>query len=233
MGTEKKLVVYYRLCSIKSTNPSPIYQDNKFELNKLCFKSFVEAFKDIKPKVVVLADYCGFEEADMIDELCPFEYEFKPTKLGINETCLLQYELASKQPEDLILFLECDYLWNPNADVRQYISAIEKLGLVSPYDHLNYYLDKNAHSNTCQIELVDNHHFRTVETCTMTFGLRKDVLVDNIDIFNKYGYLDHDVWYDLRQFSSQELYVPIPTFATHMVIDYLSPTVKWGELYDF
>lgn len=225
------MIVYYRLCSIASTNPSPIFQENKFELNKACFKSFVEAFKDIKPKVVVLADYCDYLEAEMIEELCPFEYKYIPTKIGINETCLLQYKMASEQNDEVILFLECDYWWNPSLDVNKYISGIKELGLVSPYNHLNYYKDRKQHSNICQIELVDDHIFRSVETCTMTFGLRKDILIKYLDIFNKYGYLDHFVWLDIAE-KGQKLFVPIPTYATHSVVDYLAPQVNWYNIFN-
>lgn len=224
------MLVIIRLCSIPSTNPSPVYQNSKYELNRACFKSFVEAFKDIKPKVVVLADYCDYLEADMVEELCPFEYKYIPTKIGINETCIKQYKLASEQEEEIILFLECDYWWNPDFDIKKYISGIKELGLVSPYNHLNYYKDREQHSNICQIELVDDHIFRSVETCTMTFGLRKDILIKYLDVFNKYGYLDHDVWLDIAK-DGQKLFVPIPTFATHSVIDYLAPQVNWNEIW--
>lgn len=224
------MVVYYRLCSIPSTNPSPIYQEDKFKLNELCLRSFVKAFKDVKPKVVVLGDYCDYLEGEMLERELPFEYVYKPTKIGINETCLLQYDLASKQDDEVILFLECDYMWNPDLDVRKYIDGIKTLGLCSPYDHRNYYLDRNSHSNICQIELVSDYHFRSTETCTMTFGLRKDVFMDNLEIFKKYGYLDHDVWLDIAA-KGQKLFCPIPSFATHMVRDFLAPSVDWGKIW--
>jgi hypothetical protein len=224
------MIVYYRLCSIASTNPSPVFQEDKFKLNELCLRSFVKAFADIKPKVVVLGDYCDYLEGEMLERELPFEYVYKPTKIGINETCLLQYDLASKQDDELILFLECDYMWNPDLDVKKYLEGIKKLGLVSPYDHLNYYLDREAHSNMCQIELVDDHHFRSTETCTMTFGLRRDVFMDNLEIFKKYGYLDHDVWLDIAK-KGQKLFCPIPSFATHMVRDFLAPSVDWKKLW--
>lgn len=224
------LITYYRITSIPSTNPSPIYQEDKDKLNELCLKSFVSAFKEVKPKTIFICDHCSEDTLEMIYNVCPFEKEVMVTHLGINETCLLQYKLASKQDEEIILFLECDYWWNTALDVNKYISGIKELGLVSPYNHLNYYKDKEAHSNICQIELVDDHIFRSVETCTMTFGLRKDILIKYLDIFNKYGYLDHFVWLDIAK-EGQKLFCPIPTFATHSVIDYLAPQVKWENIF--
>lgn len=220
------MIVYYRLCSIPSTNPSPILQEDKFQLNKLCLDSFVRAFRKVNPEVVFLGDFCGAREEEMIQQSCPFKYTFIPTAIGINETCLMQYDMALKQEDDIILFLECDYYWNPQADVSKLVDAIKTLGLVSPYDHPNFYRDKSMHSNFCQIELVSDYHFRSTERNTMTFGLRKPVLEQNIDLFREFGYLDNGQWLGLAG-RGQKLFVPIPSMATHMVVDNLAPSVDW------
>jgi len=224
------VTVFYRLCSIPSSNPSPVFNDDKYQLNRLCLKSFVEAFRDIKPKVIILGDYCDYLESEMLEELLPFEYEYHPTKIGINATCLKQYEMATKVDSEVLIMLECDYLFNPAVDVSKWISGIKELGIVSPYNHLNYYKDRQQHSNICQIELVDDHIFRTTETCTMTFGVRKDIFMEHLDIFNRYGYLDHDVWIDLAK-EGHKLFVPIPTVATHCESRFLAPQVDWLKIY--
>lgn len=225
------VVVFIRLCSIPSTNPSPVFQESKFELNKLCIKSFAKAFKDIKPYVIVLGDYCDYLESEMLEEVMPFEYEYIPTKIGINATCLKQYEMASKREEEVLIYLECDYLFNPQVDVQKWISGIKELGIVSPYNHLNYYKDRQQHSNICQIELVDDHIFRSTETATMTFGVRRDIFMENIDLFNLYGYLDHDIWLDLAK-KGHKLFVPIPTIATHCESRYMAPQVDWPTVWN-
>lgn len=224
------MLVIYRLCSIPSTNPSPILQEDKFALNRLCLKSFVNAFKNVEPEVIFLGDFCGDREKEMIDEVCPFKHTFIPTQVGISETCLLQYKMALEQPDNLLFFLECDYLWNPDVDVKKFIEAVETLGVVSPYDHPNFYRERNIHSNQCEIELVADHHFRSVERNTMTFGIRKDILENNIDLFNEFGYLDHGQWLGLAKMG-QLLYVPIPSMATHLVVDNLAPSVDWEVIW--
>lgn len=229
MGNE--IIVYIRLCSIPSTNPAPVFQESKFQLNKLCMKSFAKAFKDINPYVVVLGDYCDYLEAEMLEETIPFKYEYIPTKIGINATCLKQYEMASKREEEVIIFLEADYLWADDFDVTKFISGIKELGLVSPYNHPNYYQDKEQHSEICEIHRVNNHHFRSVETCTMTFGLRRDVLLKYFDIFNHYGYLDHFVWIDIAK-EGQKLFVPVPTFATHMCTAFMAVEYNWKKIWE-
>lgn len=222
------MIVYYRMCGIPSTNPSPILQEDKFKLNELCLKSFITAYASVKPKIVFLCDYCGDEYHELI-ETVPFNTESHFTSIGINHTCLMQYDLARKQ-DDLILFQECDYLYRPNTG-EQMVEAIESLGIVSPYNHLNFYLDKTIHSSEATLKLVGNQIYRSVERNTMTFGLRPDILRDHFDIFEKYGYLDNDVWRDLGD-QGHPLFVPIPSIATHMVKDYLAPQVDWSQIWN-
>lgn len=218
------MLAIYRMCGIASTNPSPIFQENKFDLNKLCLKSFEEAYKEIKPKTIFLCDHCDSEYTKLIDDLVPFEHEIIFTNIGINETMLKAYDIASSQDDD-ILFQECDYLYLPGAG-EKLVEGLNALGLVSPYDHRNFYIDRLLHSNYAMIELIGDTHWRTTERNTMTFAVRNKIFKDNLDIFNRYGYLDGNVWYDLLA-KLQPLWVPIPALATHMVKDFLAPGIDW------
>lgn len=220
--------VIYRLTGISSTNPSPIYQDNKLALNRLCLKSFVEGFRDIEPEMIFLVDNAGEEHCQMIDDVVPFTYEIHRTQLGINATMVRSYEIAA-QMDDFVLFQECDYLYRPGVG-KLFLNALENLALVSPYDHKNFYLDKNIHSDNVRIKIVGNHHFRTTERNTMTWGTHSSIVKENLDFLIKYGYLDVDVWRDF-QFSGYPLWVPIPSMATHMVTDYLAPGVDWEAVW--
>ncbi|MCK9355132.1 MAG: hypothetical protein M0P59_13390 [Gallionella sp.] len=203
--------------------------EDKFELNKLCLKSFVEAFKHIQPEVVFLADFCGAREEEMIQQVVPFKYSFIPTNIGINETCLLQYEMANKTEHDIILFQECDYLYRPETG-KTVLEGIQSLGLVSPYDNLNFYLDPSIHSEDVKLKLVGDQHWRSVERVTMTFGIKSIIFKENYETFKKYGYLDNDVWHTLRA-NGHQMWTPIPSLATHMVKDFMAPGIKWEELW--
>jgi len=214
------------MCGIPSTNPSPVYQEDKFMLNKICLKSFREAFRDIDPKVIFLCDFCEPMYENLIKDIIPFEHEIHFTEIGINETMLKAYDIAYNQDDD-ILFQECDYIYRENIG-KEFVKGLDELGLVSPYDHLNFYMDHKLHSNQVIIDLVGNTHWRSTERNTMTFAVKNKIFKDNYAIFKKYGYLDADVWYDLKS-AGQELYVPIPSLATHMVKDYLAPGIKWED----
>ena len=223
------MIVYYRITNIPSTNPSPIYQEDKKKLNELCLKSFVEAFKQVKPKMIFLADFCDGSYNEMIHRIVPFEHEIYHFDLGINGTALKQWEMAKDQDDD-ILFQECDYIWQPNKG-KEFIEGLNRLGLVSPYDHLNFYMDRKLHSNQVMLELVGDTHWRSTERNTLTFGIKNQIFKINYDIFKKYGYLDADTWYELLA-RGNPLWVPIPSFATHMVRDWLAPSVSWKSIWE-
>lgn len=220
--------VIYRITGISSSNPSPIYWDNKLELNRVCLKSFVAGFNDIKPEVIFLLDNAGAEHEQMIDDTCTFDYEIHRSNMGINETMIRSYEIAA-QMDDFVLFEECDYLYRPKIG-KLFYNALQNLSLVSPYDHRNFYLDKSIHSDTVRLKLVNNHHFRTTERNTMTWGTHASIVKENLDFLIKHGYLDVGVWEDFR-FAGYPLWVPIPSMATHMITDYLAPGENWEALW--
>ena len=221
------LNVFYRITDIPSTNPSPWRQDNKRELNRVCLKSFIEAFRDINPEIFFIADHCDRSLNKML-KMVPFNYEVEYTELGINGTMLKSYELASKE-KDFVLFQECDYLYRPDIG-KNYLRALKELDIVSPYDHRNFYIDRSIHSPTCDVQVISDHHFRSTERNTMTWATHSDIVRENLGVLTKYGYLDDEVWKELL-IAGHQLWVPIPSFATHCVKGYLSPAVSWGNLW--
>lgn len=223
--------VYYRMCDIASTNPSPILQENKFKLNEMCLRSFVRAYRDVRPFVVFLCDYCPRSEyAKMIDEVCPFDKDIIFSEMGINGTAVEQFTRAEMDDDELILFQECDYFYREGIG-KDMEDGIKELGLVSPYDHRNFYIDKAIHSDTVELQLINDVHWRSTERNTMTFGVRGDVFREHAHLFKHYGYLDDQIWYDLWMFGIK-MFVPIPSFATHCVTDYLAPSVDWSYLWN-
>ncbi len=221
------MTIIYRMCGIASSNPSPIYQDEKYKLNELCLKSVITSFSDVSPKFIFLFDKCGVEYHSLLKDF-PYEYEIEDANLGINGTMLRAYEIAAEL-EDYVVFQECDYLYN-GVIGKKYLKAMKELGIVSPYDHPNFYHAREYHKEECRIKLVDNHHFRTCERNTMTWGCHTNIIKKHRDIFDKHGYLDGQVWYDLKA-QGFDLWTPIPTFATHMVASCLSPGIDWKELW--
>lgn len=222
--------IFYRLTSIPSTNPPPIHADNKDRLNMTCLISFVEAYEDINPSVVFLCDHCPKRYEAMIETLVPFQKEIVFTELGINGTAYKQFEMAEKVDDDEILFQECDYIYKPKIG-KKMVEAIQNLDLVSPYDHLNFYKDHSIHSEIVVLKLINDTHYRSTERNTLTFGIKTSVYKKHSNIYKKWGYLDDGNWAEMRQ-EGHMLFVPIPSFATHMVADWMAPSVDWSKLYE-
>ena len=213
------------MCGIASSNPSPIYQEDKFRLNELCLKSFINAFSDVKPEVTFLLDKCDEAYLNLL-KIVPFKYTVEEANLGINGTMLLAYDIASEL-EDYVVFQECDYLYH-RVIGKTYLAAMKELGIVSPYDHPNFYHLRKYHREECRIKIVDNHHFRTAERNTMTWGCHSSIVKQHRQLLDRHGYLDGPVWDEL-QTEGLNLWVPIPAFATHMVRDCLSPGIDWKD----
>lgn len=218
------IVVYYRITSIPSTNPSPVLQENKDALNELCLKSFISAFKQIEPYTVFICDHCSDDTMEMIERVYPFKKKILYTKLGQNGTSLKQYELAREQDAD-IYFAESDYIYREDSGI-ELLNGLQELNLVSPYDHPDHY-----HTDYVpKLRLINNHHWRSAENNTMTWAVTNKLFKDHYDIFYKYGYLDKEVWSDLQK-EGHELFVPIPSIATHMVTSCLAPAVDFEQIW--
>jgi len=216
-----EMIVYYRMCDVKSglSKKSPIHPDNNYELAKMCLKSFVDVYKLVKPHVVFICDHCPLTYDKMIREVVPFDHTITHTAMGINETCLYQYRLYEQSKEDVVMFLEYDYLW-ANVLIPEDIQA---LGLVTPYDHPDKYPTDNA-----QIIIVNNKHYRSTVSTTATFATTRKLFMKHKDILYKHGYIDHARWLEI----TDTLYSPIPSCATHMVRDYMAPRIAWHDIAD-
>lgn len=207
------MIVYYRITDNPSTNPPPIFEDDKPRLNKICLKSFIKAYENIDYNIYFICDYCRPETIEMIKSLCP-EGEIVQMAAGINETCVEQYRLYEKSEEPTVLFLECDYYHLKPITEKM----IRELEVVSPYDHP----DKYETEREGQYKIADNQYFKYTASTTATFACTSEYFNKNKIVLYKHGYIDHERWVELGG-----LWTPIPTMATHMVTSYLPPNIEW------
>lgn len=226
------MIVVYRITSIPSSNPLPEFSSsNKDVVSANCLESFLQFFESVHPKIIFLADHCSAVMVTIITGLCEmygYEFEIRLSGVGINETMLESYKIASEQ-DDYVLFQECDYLYNGKMG-GHFLAALKELPLLSPYDHPNFYQNKELHSETCTIKLIKDVHYRSTERNTMTWACHSQLVKENYDTLRKYGYLDEQVWHDLKA-QGHSLYVPLPSFATHMVRDWLAPSTNWQKIW--
>jgi hypothetical protein len=222
-----KLKVIYRMSDISSTNASPIYWDNKFALNKLCLRSFVEAFKDVRPEVIMICDRCPDFYETFVKQYVPFPMTIEFTNSGVRENAVHQYDYVTD--DDYYLFQECDYLYLPDTG-KKMIEACDVFDYISPYDHPDKYKEGMIPKEH-EIILLGNQHWRSTDSTTSTFMGRGDMVRKNLDLFKQWGWEDHKRWLDFGS-KGFKLWTPIPSIATHMVEDYMAPSINWKSLWE-
>jgi hypothetical protein len=209
------MIVIYRLCDIPSTNPSPLFQNDKVALNKYCLNMFLKAFKDVDMSIVFLCDHTG-DYDDYLSSVVKHEFRTEYSKQDINYTYLRSIDIA-KESNDDVLFQECDYLYKEGAG-KEMLEAVKNFGFISPYDHPDKYP-----SDGVKIRLFNGRHWRNAPSTTMTYMATKENIKNHSDLLSKHGYLDHQMWVELTHKTGKELWTPIPALATHMVKAHISP----------
>lgn len=214
------ITVVYRLCDIPSTNPPPIYKNDKRRLNELCLRKFIEAFDGVDYQIHYLCDHT--DNYDELLKITPVPYKTEYSNEGINYTYMRSLELGLEYETDM-LFQECDYYYLRGTG-QSVVNAIHKFGFMSPYDHPDKY------PGDAKMRLFDGRHWRSAISTTMTYGVRKDKLKEHYETLTRHGYLDHQMWVELGA-RGETLWTPIPTIATHMVEDYLAPNIDWKTIF--
>jgi hypothetical protein len=189
-------------------------------------RSFVEAFADVKPKIFFLLDSCGLEYDEMIKKEMKWDYEIEHLSCNNqNASYLIQLDRA-KDLDDYVLFQEDDYVYLKGAG-KKIQEAVKVLEFINPYDHLEFYtINKEFHQPPFDIKLVENHHWRTIDFNTMTYGCHSGKLTAYWEPLHKYGFWDKDTWTEMTK-AGTKLWCPIPSLATHMHSNFLSPGIDW------
>jgi len=219
-------MIYYRMSSVLSVNKPPIFEDNRFKIAKTCFKTFVGAFKDVKPKIHFIFDNCGKEFLEMVQELCPFKFTYEFAQYGNYNSCLKQYNLAQENKDDVFLFIEDDYIWKEGVG-KYFIEAVKELGIASPYDNPDFYISEPFVSRKESIKLINNWHWRTIQSSPMTFGMTREKFIANRRILDYHGPNSSVLFAEIPD----KIWCPIPSFATHFVKTLMAPSVDWSKYY--
>jgi hypothetical protein len=192
----------------------------------MCLKSFVEAFEEVKPDVHFLLDNCGEEWDKMVKGIGTIEH----INSNQNDSYLYQLDLA-KDVNDYVLFQEDDYVYLQGAG-KKLLDAMKVLEFVNPYDHLEFYTRTSEfHKPPFDIKLVGEQHWRTIDFNTMTWGSHSERINHYWDTLHKRGFWDRDTW-ELMAKEGAKLWSPIPSLATHMHKDFLSPGIQWEEVFN-
>lgn len=198
-----------------------------------CFQNLISIFQEATIHII----FDGDIKNHFLTEFDLSLFKVQETKVGSGAASFIysiEYALNVAEENDLIYFVEDDYLHMPKA-MKILIEgmSINKNGYISLYDHKDKYFLPEYHNLTSQIFVTDSCHWRTTPSTTDTFCISKQVLQKYKDIFIKWSTgvncsMDHKRCIDLWN-NGVPLITSIPGFATHCESEYLSPTLDWSK----
>jgi hypothetical protein len=154
---------------------------------------------------------------------------------------VFNYALTTFKSEDVVYFLEDDYLHLPNsATIMEEGMAIADY--VSLYDHADKYIPASKGGNPfieadggeiTKVFRTKSVHWKLTNSTTMTFATTISQLHQDADIWQKYttGTHPHDmqIFLDLRD-RGRSLITPLPGYSTHCEPQWASPGTDWEHV---
>lgn len=168
------------------------------------------------------------------------EYDIPVEKINVNsnakslEACL---ELASGlEQTDIIYFLEDDYLHTEQAlevliEGFNVTNSFNKLNIISLYDHMDRLIrNDDIDYGKTNILLGDLRYWRTAESTTCTWAVKRDVYLNNIySVAKSFGLNDRELFRELRK-QGVILFTPMIGASTHCHEPFMSPFIDWDNV---
>lgn len=210
--------------------------------NETCLKNFCNVFFNHIHDILIIADNCSDATIDMINKyIDPVNIHKVSVGHGAG-TFNLALDVALKCNDDeIIYFVENDYLHKPNA-LNILLEGFE-LGasFVSVYDHPDKYLDPSRGGNPyCEggaedtrVYLTTSCHWKITNSTTMTFASKVSTLRRIEPTLRKHttgSYPDDfKMFLELRE-QNELLITAIPGYATHGETRWLAPLTDWSKI---
>ena len=227
--------IIYRISDAGYNKVKPDYINNEN-----CLKNFVWVFGN--QDLHIIADNCSEDTLKMITKYVhPNRIEIVSVGHGAG-TFNLALDKALQFPEDeIIYFLENDYLHKVNADKVLKEGFDLGASFVSLYDHPDKYIGPDQGGNPyCEggaedtrVYLTDSCHWKITNSTTMTFAANVSTLKRTENILRKWTNGTHpndfNMFLELRE-QNELLITPIPGYSTHGETAWLSPLTDWSQI---
>ena len=147
------------------------------------------------------------------------------------KTCDIIKNNPDIQQDDLIYFLENDYLHVPGwiYKIFELFQRYDGLDYVSLYDHNDKYFLPMYDNLVSKIVTTETHHWRTTPSTCGSFVVSKQTFDQDYDILSSMVG-DHNKWLWLNQHRNRSVLSPIPGLSTHCMGSLLSPTIPWENI---
>jgi hypothetical protein len=207
--------------------------------NEQCLKNATETFKDADWSII--ADNCSPETLTMIEEITDCNIEIVSVGHGAGTFNLALDEALQYDDDEIIYFIENDYLHKPNSQKIFEEGFTLGASFVSLYDHPDKYLPPSQGGNPyckggaedTRVYLTDSCHWKITNSTTMTFAAKVKTLKRTEEILRKHTNTTHpndfNMFLELRE-KNELLITPLPGYSTHGETAWLSPLIDWSKI---
>ena len=227
--------IIYRISDAGYIKEKPEYINNE-----KCLANATKVFKDADWSII--ADNCSDETLEMIQK---YQSNVEIVSVGHGAgtfNLALEGVVAGEwEDDDIVYFLENDYLHKPNS--QKILQEGFSLGasFVALYDHPDKYLDPILGGNPyCEgggedtrVYLTDSCHWKITNSTTMTFASKVSTLKRVESTLRKYTSGTHPedfkMFLELRS-HGELLITPLPGYATHGETYWLAPLTDWSKI---
>ena len=137
-------------------------------------------------------------------------------------------DLETIQDDDLIYFLENDYLHVEGWDeaVLELYKMYEGLNYVALYDALDKYYAPMYDDLVSKIFSTNKRHWRTTPSTCGSFIVPKKLWKEDYS-FHTSIEGDHNKWVAIYEEKGRFILSPMPGYSTHCMDTLLAPTIDW------
>lgn len=229
--------IIYRISDAGYSKIKPNYINNEN-----CLKNALKVFPWTEHDWSIIADNISEGTNDMIQKYIPKNHiTYVSIGHGAGTFNLALDEALEYGDDEIIYFIENDYLHRLNSD--KIITEGLQLGapFVTLYDHPDKYIDPSMGGNPfCQggaedtrVYLSESCHWKLTNATTMTFASTVKTLKRTESTLRKWTQgsypEDFKMFLDLRD-QGELLISSIPGYSTHGETAWLTPLVDWSKI---
>lgn len=227
----KKINVYLRHCYYSNLKYSTQNRPEWWDKEKV-FQNFKNTFNPENTTYTIVYDehYGKIEDTFLANEENVHTINCGQESKSFLRT-LEFIQTQNHQDDDIIYFLEDDYVHKPNWDVVLQDGFSLPVSYVTLYDHGDKYQEMYKDFMT-KVLVTEHSHWMPTPSTTNTFATKYKTLKEDLEIHQKYstGYepsYDHGKFIELNQ-RGKHLISSIPGFSTHCHSHFLSPCIDWS-----
>jgi hypothetical protein len=226
--------IIYRISDAGYNKVKPDYINNEN-----CLKNALGIFPWTRYDWSVIADNISEETNNMIQKYIPRNHiNYVSVGHGAGTFNLALDEALQYSDDEIVYFLENDYLHKPGADKILKEGFNVGYSYVALYDHPDKYIDGanplvEDGGEVTRVMISKSCHWKITNSTTMTFAAQVKTLKKDESILREYtsgSYpRDFEMFLALRE-KQHGLITPIPGYATHGETAWLSPLTDWSQI---